>query len=576
MTAVGDQLETQTRRDVTFADGFAAALLADHLDELDHPDDSWELVKRNASRSVYRGMVGGQNVYLKHFHRRSWLGRLLGSSSRGRAYREFHTALLLRRNGVNAVPVLAIKRGQTQWLLSESVSPAVPADGWHLRQRTLGPAGAKAIKLASRALAQLVARMHHAGISHEDLHCGNVMVLDNRQGPPELVLMDLHRVWRSSHLSRRRRAMNLAQLLHDQYEFTTRTQRIRFLRRYLRSSGAEGSLRGWQLLIDACFRRHRSRQLAHKDRRITGRNKYFSPLSLPGGWRGQATLMVKHPPDDSLAGRSQFTPDDWHKALADIPSLLVGAQVVKDKKSRRVLSTRIKVGAIDLDVFITQPRLTNIWKRVLACLRPARTTRAFRLGHALLNRRMPTAIPLACVSRRVGPVLLDSLLISQAVAGDPLNRYIEKGVAERTKSPAQRHQPLLDVTWQLGRMLQRLHDDNFAHRNLSETNILMRTVNSASPQVVLLELAGLRRVGRMTMKTRFQGLSRLNISLLRCPSVNRAGRLRMLLGYLRRPGMGRIDFKPYWRVLEEWSAQNTRREIRSQRRKQRDMRRPGA
>jgi hypothetical protein len=54
------------------------------------------------------------------------------------------------------------------------------------------------------------------------------------------------------------------------------------------------------------------------------------------------------------------------------------------------------------------------------------------------------------------------------------------------------------------------------------------------------------------------------------------GRLRMLLGYLRRPGGGRPNFKPYWRVLEDWSADKLSNQIRSRRRKQRAARRPAS
>jgi hypothetical protein len=67
---------------------------------------------------------------------------------------------------------------------------------------------------------------------------------------------------------------------------------------------------------------------------------------------------------------------------------------------------------------------------------------------------------------------------------------------------------------------------------------------------------------------------RLNVSLLKCPVVNRAGRLRMLLGYFRRPGRGPINFKAYWRVLEDWSARKLRRQILSRRKRQKAARRP--
>jgi hypothetical protein len=50
--------------------------------------------------------------------------------------------------------------------------------------------------------------------------------------------------------------------------------------------------------------------------------------------------------------------------------------------------------------------------------------------------------------------------------------------------------------------------------------------------------------------------------------------MRMLLGYLRRPGCGRINFKPYWRVLEQWSASKLDQQIRSRRKRQKAARRP--
>jgi hypothetical protein len=93
------------------------------------------------------------------------------------------------------------------------------------------------------------------------------------------------------------------------------------------------------------------------------------------------------------------------------------------------------------------------------------------------------------------------------------------------------------------------------------------------PEIVLVDLDGLSYVGGVSARRMFQGLMRLNVSLLECPWVNHAGRLRMLLGYLRRPGAGRIDFKPYWRELERWSARKLRRQIAARRKRQKRQRR---
>lgn len=567
---------------VLFADAFAAALLEGRLGEICRPNGQWQLVKENSARRIYRGRIAGREIYVKHFFARSLRHRLLGLIGLDGARKEFDSALLLRRCGVPTLPVLALVNGPVRTLASEAVRPAIPGDTWHLRQLSAGRAGQGAIRQATRRLADLVARMHQAGVSHEDLHCGNLLV---RPGPDgvELVLMDLHRISRRRRLSRRRRAADLAQLMHDRRDLTTRADRLRFLKEYLRVSQAEGTLRGWRMLVESFARRHRRRQYAHLDRRVLGRNKYFAPVRLPGGWSGHVMLAAKHPPYDSPAAGSQFTAAQWQEALTDVEALLRDPSVesIKDSRSVRVIRQRLTVNGKALDVFIKQPKRRSLWKFLAGCVRPSRVRRAFRYGQALLSRRVPTAIPLAFLERRWGPLLLDSALIAEAVEGQPLNRFMEAVLSPGPRgdpsfSAAQRRQISQEVLWQMGRMLQRLHDSHFAHRDLKETNILVRWHRPGMPQVVLLDLDGLRRVRRMTAKRRFQGLMRLNVSLIRCSVVNRAGRLRMLLGYLRRPGGGRINFKPYWRMLEDWSAKVIQHRIRYQRRRQKAVRRPTA
>ncbi|HUT58962.1 MAG TPA: lipopolysaccharide kinase InaA family protein [Phycisphaerae bacterium] len=581
---------------VSVADAGAAALVSGRLDELRDPEQAgWQRVKSNVSRTVYRRSINGRGLYLKHYHPRSAVYRLARRLGASDARCEMRFIQYLAGRGVATPPALAsMCDGQTEWLLTEAVEPSQQADRWHAEQLGRGAEGRSAVRRATVALGRLVGRMHAAGVIHRDLHCGNVLVR-GEAGDPEVVLMDLHRVRRRRRLSRRARAANLAQLLHDRREFTTRTDRLRFLKAYLAAGGAAGSMRGWQLLVEQFARAHTGRQHAQRERRARGTNKYFCRLRLARGWRGHVVLASKRRMAGSQAAGMELSADAWRQALGRPEALFEeGGEVVKDSPSSQVIRRRLTVGDREVDVYVKRTRRKHAWKLLADCLRPSRPIRAFRKGHALLARHIATALPLAALERRRGPFLADSILITEAAAGTMLGPFLNTWLASPPRgdtplSVVQQRQLAQDVLWQLGRMVQKLHDSSFAHRDLKASNILVqwsaptaplevskRDKSRLEPRVVLLDLDGLSRKRYLSLSRRFQGLMRLNVSLLNCPVVNRAGRLRMLLGYLRRPGCGRIDFKPYWRVLEDWSTRKLQRQIRSRRKRQKADRRPGS
>lgn len=546
----------------------------------DPPKARWQVVKQNPVRTVYFGRWGGRDVYLKHFHVRSPLGRLLRRLRGHDAQREADLSRYLSRHGVATPEVLASgRKGKVSWVATAAVAAAEPADQWQRRQKALGRQGQRAIRQATVALAEMVAKMHAAGVVHGDLHCGNILVR-TADGPPRPVLMDLHRVRRRLRLSRRARAANIAQLCYDRSPFTTRTQRLRFLRHYLKASAAPGSLRTWQVLVDDLARAHARRQYAKRDRRILRRGRYFSPIRLGSGWRGHVVLATKTPPPGSTAGGMTFSVDEWQKVLARPEALFTGdRELVKDSPSSQVVRRRLTLGGRCLDVYVKRARRKYVRRLFTDCFRRSRAVRGFKVGHMLLNRRIGTALPLAALERRAGLVLLDNILITEAVPAMPVGQFLTTwlappGQAGVSLSAAQQHHLARQLPWRIGRLVQRLHDHGLAHRDLKAENLLVRWSPGQDLELILLDMDGFSRRESPGARRRFKGLMRLNVSLLECPAVNHAGRLRLLLGYLHRPGCGRVQFKPYWRALEAWSTRKLRERIDARRQLQKAARRP--
>jgi tRNA A-37 threonylcarbamoyl transferase component Bud32 len=493
---------------------------------------------------------------------------------------EMRFSQYLGGKGVPTVRALAAARTkETEWLITEAVRPAEPAEEWHVRNLQRGVEGRRAIRKAMIDLARALAKMHSVGVLHCDLHAGNIMIRTDTPDP-QCVLMDLHRMKKAPWISRRAKAMNLAQLLHDRYEWTTRSERLLFLKHYLSAARSSGTLRGWRVMIEQFAERHRHRLYAQRDRRVFANNRYFHKIALPNFWSGHVVLSSKRRTPGTKAGLLDFHHDQWIRALTNPERLIAGGitKLVKDSPSAVIVQRKLIVGDHELDVIIKRPRRKQPWKVLLDCFRQARPIRAFALGHALLTRRIPTAIPLVALQRRFGLLLLDSILITEAHDAPQLDQFLNEWLTETDNAsdrlPAvQRRHLGQEVLHQMGRILQKLHDNSFRHRDLKSANMLVEWSPGQKPEIVLVDLDGLRRVQWLTVRRRFPGLMRLNVSLLRCQAVNHAGQLRMLLGYLRRAAGGPVQFKPYWRMLENWSARKLRRQIHSRRKRQRAIRR---
>ncbi|GMU37932.1 MAG: phosphotransferase [Phycisphaerae bacterium] len=286
-----------------------------------------EIVKTSAQRAVYRTAWDGREVFIK-----AW--RLGGGSAAVRRWLrlapgrvEFRRTCAAWRAGAPAVQPLAWGESRTSpcvfVLITESAEPAeaLRAAWEHIRAAPLGSVTGERELIS--AVAAAVAQMHAAGVVHRDLHPRNLLVARGEDGAWRVHILD----WRSAKI--RSNAPNpactadLVQLDQHFHRVASRTQRVRFLREYLRARDPDADprarrLRLRKLITDAAplVARHRQRLARIRDRRLDGDGRYFAVLDAGGGWRGR--VMLRDGRRHVLTHRldAELTTADWAPVLA--------------------------------------------------------------------------------------------------------------------------------------------------------------------------------------------------------------------------------------------------------------------
>lgn len=286
-----------------------------------------EIVKTSAQRAVYRAAWGGRGVFVK-----AW--RLGGAAAALRRWLrlppgklEFLRTCAARRAGAPAVRPLAWGEGRTSprvfVLITESAEPAEALRAAWERVRAAPLRSIAGERELIFAVAAAVARMHAAGVVHRDLHPRNVLVARDEGGAWRVLLLD----WRGAKI--RRSAPNaactadLVQLDQHFHRVASHTQRVRFLREYLRARDPDADprvrrLRLREILTNAAplVARHRRRLARIRDRRLDGDDRYFAVIDAGGGWRGR--VMLRDGRRHVLTRRLdvELTTADWAPVLA--------------------------------------------------------------------------------------------------------------------------------------------------------------------------------------------------------------------------------------------------------------------
>ncbi len=518
-----------------------------------------QVVKHGPHRTVYRVRLPGLDCHLKHYRMhdtRAWLRELV-RPSKGRM--EHVRALEVAARQVPTVESLALgecRHGPGDSFLLTRTLPDVEPLGAFLETILPGLPAIRQARLRQRLAVELgrfLARLHDAGIRHNDLHAGNLLLRLDADDRPALYLIDLHAVslggplgWEASRANlvmlnrwfvlragradRRRcwQAYGAARTtaLHGQEEWA---ESERELARDLERRTWQSNLRFWR----------------SRDRRCLETNRYYRPV--------RAAEVAGHAVRDLAA-------ESLAALLADPdgPFRRPGAVLLKDSPSSTVAEFDVVVGGEARRAVYKRFRVTA-WSDPWAalCRRPA-WLRSWVFGHGLRERCLPSPRPLAVFHRRRHGLPGEGYLLQEKVPGAAeLHRFVA-GLAELPEP--ERRPALRRLIEEAARLVRELHRRRLTHRDLKASNILAA---GEGPRLWLIDLVGVRRCRRLPRRRRVQNLARLHASFCTNPLLTRSDKLRFLRVYLQCGLFGRERWKSWWHEVDEATRAKVARNARS-------------
>jgi tRNA A-37 threonylcarbamoyl transferase component Bud32 len=459
-----------------------------------------QVVKEGSHRAVYRIDLAERTFFLKHDRAASFWRALRHLFRPHAALREARKAIELLRRHVPTIRPVAIgerSRGgvvHDSFLVTEAIPGALSLHEFVNQRLASLPMRERSLARLARRFGELCAAAHQAGVYHNDLHGGNVLVqadAEDRDAELKLYLVDLPGVQLSGPVNWRRSCANLVMLNFDWASHVSERVRWRFWRAYCRArTDMRIDRRARARDVVERTRDYACRLMLGRDKRAFQTNRDFYRLATKD--------MVGHAVADVLEEESKL----WLQGRAG--------------QGRLHIAERDEVGA------------KYLW----------------RMAHALLQRGIGTPRPLAvALPRGLRGWLGKGRIAFEPLAGAFTLRAYLGQLKQRPADEQVRCRKRL--TEALGQLIGRMHGWRISHRELTDENLLVRA-HAGEVSASVLKMAAVRIGRRLSYRERVYNLALLARCLRQVSGVTRTDCLRFLRAYLRHLQSGDLNWKRLW------------------------------
>ena len=458
------------------------------------------------------------DLFLKHYKIRDftegWKYLMVPSKAR-REWQMAHQALA---QGIPTAVALAMAERRKGWflqdalLINQAISPSCPLI-------ELIPGGAH--KELFFQAAPLLRQAHEAGLFHQDLHAGNILVGMTEK---KLYLIDLHRSRFLRSVSRRRRIWNLAQFFYSLQAWLSPEAKKAFLQRYdeeedLFKGELEQGLREIAIQEAKLHRRH----MKSRTKRCLKQSGGFY-LAKEQGWQ--------------IWCRRGWKPQGLLKIVTRHRAIVAKGKEGLIKSDRRTAITLFSYKETRLCV--KEYRYPGPWQPGKELLRGSKGRRGWLMGNGLVVRGIGGVFPQALLEKRRRGLLKEAFLIMETPAGYvELDRYLVK--AFQAQKVDTRREAFLDA---FADFMADLYLQGIIHRDLKTCNIMVRE-GEGTWHFGLVDMDDVRLDKKIGLRRLLKGLMQLHTST---PLFMEMGeRIRFLSRYLQ--VIGRDDIQEITRAV---------------------------